>query len=136
MEHNVTALLHERLAIIRGKAPPRRDTKIQPVTGPPGHRRVVDALFLPARARQRFAETFQQATLHIVVALPTDTPAPRLIAVNVADRQRRRRTWKQRVDRYALPPGAKVRMHVEGGDEFRYLMGESRQGKATVRGTA
>ncbi len=38
----------------------------------------------------------------------------RLVAEDVGDRQRRRKTWQQNVDRYALPSGAKVRVVVAG----------------------
>jgi len=130
--HDVATRLHQRLAIIRGKAEPPRHTDLEPVTERPGHRRVVDALFLPARARQRFDQVFRQATLHVVAHVPPTPARPRLVAVDVSDRQRRRKTWTQHVDRYALPYHAKLRIRVEGAPEFRQMLGDRQPAKTTL----
>ncbi len=51
-------------------------------------------------------------------------PQPHLVAVDVADRQRRRKTWAQNVDRYALPAGATVHVNVAGSTALRNMLGE------------
>ena len=74
------------------------------------------SLFLPAEARRTFRECFAGASLSVDLELPPpEPPRPRLLARDVADRQRRRETWTQKRQRYALPAGANVRLTVEGG---------------------
>ncbi|MFT7623865.1 MAG: putative lipoprotein YbaY [Myxococcota bacterium] len=69
-------------------------TVIEPIDSPPGPQAVADSLFLPAKARQAFATTFSGASLRIEVELPErNTRQPRLVAVDAADRPRRRKTW-------------------------------------------
>jgi len=58
-----------------------------------------------------------------------------LVAVAVADRQRRRKTSPQNVDRYALPDGAHVRVEVAASDALRRMLGE-RQPKRAEAGVA
>jgi len=53
---------------------------------------------------------------------PPEPPRPRLLARDVADRQRRRETWTQKRQRYALPAGANVRLTVEGGHRLTQLL--------------
>ena len=120
--------LRERMALVRRS---RTDpASIEPIDSPPGPHAVADSLFLPARARQAFAATFSGASLRIEVELPEpDAPQPRLVAVDAADRQRRRKTWAQNVDRYALPDGATVRMEVAGSARLRIMLGERRRSK-------
>ncbi len=113
--------LRTRLVRVRGHGPPA----IAPITTDPGPRAVVDSLFLPAVARQTFQACFLQASIRIKVKLPSpEPPRPRLIAADIADRQRRRKTWEQNLARYALPDGARVRMAVEGTVALRAMLGE------------
>ena len=84
-----------------------------------------DALFLPATARHIFTDAFRAATLHVHVELPPlAEPRPRLVAADVAVRQRRRKTWAQNVDRYALPTGTEIRVEVAGNPTLRRMLGE------------
>ncbi len=122
--------LRDRLREVRSKQ--HRTTS----TVPPGPRAVRSPLFLPARARRRFLEVFRMATLHAEVTLPApEPPHPKLVAVDVADRQRRRRTWQQNVARYALAEAARVRVKVSGSSELRELMGEQGNRKGAVGGS-
>jgi hypothetical protein len=114
--------LRARLGHVRHPAP---KASITAVVGAAGPRAVEPSLFLPARARQHFRSTFQEATLHVTVELPTARPALRLVAANVADLQRRRKTWEQNVARYALPDAARVQLRVAAGAALRELLGRS-----------
>jgi hypothetical protein len=83
-------------------------------------------LLLPAAARAAHRERFIGATLHVEVELPSAQPdRPRLVAVDEREVQRRRKTWKQRVDDYALPDNARVRVRVQGSDALRSFLGEA-----------
>ena len=127
--------LRQRLALIRGK-----DTScgasaatIDPIHATPGPRAVADSLFLPATARQVFEAVFSASTLRIRVELPPpEKPRPRLVAVDVGDRQRRRKTWTQNVDRYALPEATNVRIEVAGSRALRRILGEREQSGAAA----
>lgn len=122
----VAARLRKRLALVR--KPLATSATITPIDARPGPCAVADALFLPARARQAFGAAFRSATLRINVHLPAArAPHPHLVAVDVADRQRRRKTWHHNVDRNALPEGAIVHISVEGSDRLRRLLGEQRR---------
>lgn len=127
----VASPLRERLRLVRSSP-----SAIQPVSAQPGPSAVADSLFLPARARQAFAAIFRGATIRIEAALPTPIPKPRLVAVDVADRQRRRKTWAQNVARYALPDDARVNVEVAGSDELRQMLGEQQPLARAARGAA
>ena len=131
--------LRLRLALIRGKGENSgySTTTIEPIEATPGASAVADALFLPAAARQVFQAIFPDATLRIQVELPEpDEPRPRLVAVDVPDRQCRRKTWTQKVERYALPNGAKVRIEVAGSPLLREVFGERQQQSAKAGSAA
>ena len=116
--------LRERLVLIR--APHADNALVAPIQTRPGPHSVADALFLPARARQTFAAVFRGATLHIEVTLPErEHTQPKLVAVDAADRQRRRKTWEQNVDRHALPEETVVRMDVAGELALLVLLADS-----------
>jgi len=124
--------LRERLAHVRAL----RDVPatIEAIEAPPGSHAVETPLFLPAMARQVFAARFTQATLNVEVGLPdAKPPRPRLVAVDAADRQRRRKTWTQNLERYALPAQARVDVVVAGSDTLRQMLGERRRSTARVR---
>ena len=127
--------LRERLLLVRGEDGGGFPIEDIPVSS--GPRAIADALFLPARARHTFRECFAGATLRIEVELPPpEAPRPRLVAMDLSDRQRRRRTWQQNVDRYALAEGAKVRVEVAGGSTLRSMLGERPRRKAGLGGDA
>jgi hypothetical protein len=54
----------------------------------------------------------------------------RVVAVDVADRQRRRKTWDQNVERNAAPPGTVVRVEVAGRTSLRTMLGERARSSA------
>jgi len=123
--------LRERLALIRQPSP---TPAFEPIRDPAGPLAVVDTLFLPAEARHAFEEAFHGATLRVHVDIPRqDRQRPRLIAIDVADRQRRRKTWAQNVQRNELPHDARVRVEVAGSAPIRWMLGEGDQEKRTAR---
>ena len=126
IDASVAEGLRDRLARVRGRSS-EPSTPITSITVLPGPLGIADALFLPAEARHAFREVFLGATLRVEVDLPLpEAPRPRLVALDVAHRQRRRKTWAQTVARYALPAGARVQLHVSGSDALRTILGESR----------
>ncbi len=97
---------------------------------------MADPLFLPAMARQVFAERFERGTLWVEVMRPPPAPPrPRLVAVDVADRQRRRKTWEQNLARYALPDGTEVHIEVAGTPALRQMIGEPAQPRLEFAGS-
>ena len=87
-------------------------------------------------ARQVFAERFERGTLWVEVMRPPPAPTrPRLVAVDVADRQRRRKTWEQNLARYALPEGAEVHIEVAGTPVLRQMIGEPIQPRLEFAGS-
>ena len=115
--------LRERLEEVRSQ--PKKEPTITPIDVAPGLLESLDSLLLPAAARQGYRAAFIGATLHVVVQRGPDPPPwPRLVAIDKADRQRRRKTWKQNVDRYALPPGSKVLVQVAGSPTLRRMLGD------------
>jgi len=122
LDADIAERLRSRLAQVRVKPIP---PSITPIEAKPGPYQVADALFLPARARQLFTSAMSSATIHIVVHRePMSLPQPYLVAVDVADRQRRRKTWDQNVDRYAMADGDKVQIKIECAPALRRLLGE------------
>ncbi len=114
--------LRARLSQVRAQPP-----WLEP-TPTAGRLSIADPLFLPAMARQMFAERFERGTLWVEVMRPPPTPPrPRLVAVDVADRQRRRKTWEQNLARYALPEGAEVHVEVAGTIALRQMVGGTNQ---------
>jgi hypothetical protein len=115
--------LHARLTRVR--RPDR--ARIVPITTAPGRLNIAEALFLPAEARHALREVFLGATLRVEADIPPPVvQRPRLVAVDVACRQRRRLTWTQNVARNALPDDARVQLHVSGSDALRSMLGENR----------
>jgi len=90
----------------------------------PERYQVLPSLFLPAKARQLFHELICKVTFHIVVTLPPKPQRLHLLAEDVADRQRRRKTWKQNQERYALPEGALSDLKIEAGEQLAKLLPE------------
>jgi len=112
-------VLRERLALVRAKAEPT----IAAIPDEPRALDVRDSLFLPAEARKVFQAVFQGASLRVQVELPPpEPPRPRLVASDTADRQRRRKTRQQNLERYALPKGSRIRLEASGNAEFRRMI--------------
>jgi hypothetical protein len=120
--------LRQRLKKLRGK--PKKEPAIKTIDATPGSLQSTESLLLPAAARQGYRDTFIGATLHVIVERGPDPPSwPRLVARDKADRQRRRKTWQQNVDRYALPKGTKVFVQVAGSSGLRKMLGQSAASK-------
>ena len=126
--------LRERLYLVRGGDPVGAQL-IQPAATSPGPRVAIESLFLPADARRVFQRAFLGATLHIKVKLPPPkSPGPRLVASDVAARQRRRKTWGQNLDRYRLPAGSKVHINVAARAALRAMLGDTDPRRTVVGG--
>jgi hypothetical protein len=122
--------LRSRLARVRA------EPAWSPASVSVGKRAVADALFLPAVARQVFAERFVRGTLWVeVVRLPPPPPRPRLVAADIAERQRRRKTWEKNLARYALPEGVQIHIEVAGTPCLRWMIGEPAQQKLDLVGS-
>ena len=123
--------LRDRLARVRKPSSP---PTIEPIRDDPGPSAVLDTLFLPAAARHVFEEVFHRATLRVHVDVPPQNrQRPRLVALDVADRQRRRKTWAQNVQRNELPRDARVKVEVAGSRSLRTMLGETAPTKAAAR---
>jgi len=125
----VAESLRQRLDSIRSLG------RASPSAPPPGPQVVADSLFLPARARQAYDACFIRASMRVHVELPGELPALELLADDVADRQRRRKTWTQKAAHNALPDDAKVRIRLEAGDALRAMLG-CRASTAALASTA
>jgi len=123
--------LRQRLELVRGTR--HRPRTIESIRGKPGRSAITGALFLPAVARHTFTDAFRGATLRVHVEMPPPhEQRPRLVAVDAADRQRRRKTWEQNVDRYRAPAGTEVRVEVAGAATLRQMLGDRRRGSSAA----
>ena len=114
--------LRERLSKVRGQS-----AWSEPVPSA-GRLAVSDPLFLPALARQVFDERFAQGGLWVSIMHPPPLPPPpRLVAEDVADRQRRRKTWEQNLNRYALAASTEVHIEVAGTPVLKEMIGDPPQ---------
>lgn len=121
--NEVADKLRKRLALVRGKTKPETPLELHPVEGDAGLHAVLSPRFLPSEARRRFREVFDHARLRVDVDMPPSEPAqPRLVAVDVADRQHRRQTWAQRNACNRLPEDAVVRIEAAGQVELAVLV--------------
>jgi hypothetical protein len=121
---SIAGRLRDRLEHVRGQR--KRAAAIAPIHAEAGPAEVMDSLLLPAAARQGYRAAFRGATLRVVVEHGPRAPLwPRLVARDVGDRQRRRKTWRQNVERYALPEGSKVSVEVAGSAVLRRRLGDS-----------
>ena len=103
----------------------RQEARRHPKSPPSSPQASIPPLLLPAEARRAHRERFVGATLQVSVEMPEPEPArPRLVAADERVIQRRRKTWQQRVDDYALPDGARVCIHVQGGKGLRSFLGQ------------
>ena len=109
----VAGCLRERLELVRGGG----RGAVVPITEASGPRMVCDPLLLPAEARRLHSACFLGASVRIVVELPLpERPRPRLVTSDAADRQRRRKTWRESLARYALPEAARVDVCFEASE--------------------
>ena len=104
--------VRHRLAKVRGAFPP--ELALVPASQEPGPLLAQEPLFLPAEARRVFTELLHGVTFRVEVDRPPQEPRPRLLAPTHARRQRRRCTWAENVERYALPEGALVNVECIG----------------------
>lgn len=126
----VAAGLRARLAELRRPSA----LELRPLGQAAGGAAVVDTLFLPASARRAYGRWFLGASCEVVVTLPDPEPRLRLVAGDVAGRQRRRKTWDDNLARNALPHDADVRVVVRGGPQLRRLCGQSSEASASRSG--
>jgi len=120
----IAAQLRERLSLIR--QPPKSPSLLTPCALQPGPYQVRPSLFLPATARQLFHQLIDKATFHIAVTLPPKPQHLHLLAEDVAERQRRRKTWKQNLERYALPEGALIDLKIEADGQLARILPKAR----------
>ena len=98
----------------------------------PGPAYVALPRFLPAEARAIHRLRFRHATLHIEITEARSRHHLRLVADSDATRQRRRKTWQQRVDDYAIDPATRLDVQVLGGDDLRTFI----EGRSVVGSSA
>ena len=123
--------IRQRLALIRADS---ATDNIKPIAVEKGPLAVHTALFLPGAARRVAVAILDDATFRIKVELPPPRPArPRLVAVDEADRQRRRKTWTDNVERYALPEGAHVSVEIAAPAKLQAFLGEPRGSKRAAK---
>lgn len=128
----VADTLRKRLALLRGKAEPKRRVEMSPIDIEPGIHAMVTPRFLPAEARRRFAEIFREAALEVHVEVPPPAPPrPRLVCADDAERQARRLTWASRNAWNALPDDAIVGLDAYGGRDLERFMGAMMERVAT-----
>jgi len=79
---------------------------------PPGDFSVVGPYLAPSVARRRFRDGCRQLHIDIERRLPERPETDPLFLATPAKRQRRRLTWPERLDRYALPEGATLKVTI------------------------
>jgi hypothetical protein len=115
--------LDQRLKLTRG-----RTAVVEPADLGPVH--VTLPRFLPAEARRLHRERFRHATIHIELTEAKRHGHLRLVADSDADRQHRRKTWKQRVEDYAIDPATRIDVRVLGSDALRaFIDGPEQTGR-------
>jgi len=70
-------------------------------------------LYLPAEARRVFREETAEVTVHVEVTVSEQQAKLRLVADSPAQRQRRRKTWAERLQYNAIPADVSVRCEVQ-----------------------
>ena len=125
IDANTARALDRRLHAIRG-----RDVEV--VVPDPGPAYVALPRLLPAEARAIHRLRFRHATLHIEITEARSRHHLRLVADSDATRQRRRKTWQQRVDDYAIDPATRLDVQVLGGDDLRTFI----EGRSVVGSSA
>jgi len=135
VESALAEVMRERLAEVRRVAAEADKAPTDP-SWPPEALTVLPSLFLPARARQAFDALFVNARVCVEFTEP-EAPPPRLqlVADSPAQRQRRRMTWQQNLDRYALDDNTSVAVEVSGGLNIERSLGKQQGHQAPLRGT-
>ncbi len=127
----ISGELRSRLSSVR-----RPESWLSEVNGSSGSVEVLPSRFLPREARRLSAERCSSGSLRLRVEdAPPRPPRPRLLAVDVADRQRRRKTWSDNVARYALPPGTRLHVEVSGPTTFTSIFVGDGQRKISLGGS-
>lgn len=112
----------DKSIVCDGKAVVAASTSPPAATTPPRYA-VHTSLFLPALARRRWREEASRLTIRVVLTASAQVqPQPILMAVDEADRQHRRKTWKQHTDYYALEEGVHIAMDMAGSSYIRSLL--------------
>lgn len=111
VEAKLARKLDRRLEKIRG----RRAVVDLPQPGPAN---VTLPRFLPAEARKVHRERFGHATIHIEVIEAKRRDHIRLVADSDADRQHRRKTWRERVADYEIDPATRLDVRISGRDDL------------------
>jgi hypothetical protein len=127
VEFSVPTAIAEKIRarLQRIRTPLEEAATVTSIDAKPGPLVAMEALFLPAAARSSFCSVFLGATLHVTVEIaPREPDRPRLLAIDAADRQRRRKTWQQNVDRNAAAKGTKVHVEVAAGPVLRRMLGD------------
>jgi len=131
---SVSERLQHRLSRVR--RPDEDCVAIEEITAEPGPYQTQSSLFLPARARQHFRAAVSGGDLRMRwVGAPPRPPRPILLAEDVADRQRRRKTWADNLARYQLPPGATLQIEVAGAERFVQIFTGLDPTKKTLKST-
>jgi hypothetical protein len=127
----VATAIRERLAQSRSGEESIAIEDIEASPGPWASR------FRPASARQVWREVLSGLQLRIEITLPPPPPPrPRLLARDDADRQRRRLTWTQHRQRYALPDDTDIHIEVAGTASIINIFKSAQGQENTVKRTA
>jgi hypothetical protein len=130
----VATAIRERLAQSRSG---EESIGIEDIEASPGPWAVQASRFLPASARQVWREALSGLQLRIEITLPPPPPPrPRLLARDDADRQRRRLTWTQHRQRYALPDDTDIHIEVAGTASIINIFKSAQGQENTVKRTA
>lgn len=123
--------LWKRLAKLRDRDAP---SIVEEIEVPAGPYEVSQSLFLPSVARQHFVRLFERGRFRIELRAPEKRKRHlRLIAENVAERQRRRKSWAENVARYALDARAEMNVELSSSDDLVAWLSEAAAEPALAR---
>lgn len=89
----------------------------------PGPYHRIPPALVPSVLRAAFVETCSLTEPQIEVKkFPDKKPTPRYYALTAAKRQKRRKTWKQRLEANALPATTRVHLHIPAPDKLASLI--------------
>ncbi len=125
IDANTARALDLRLHAIRGR-------EVEVVVPEPGPAHIALPRFLPAEARAVHRRRFRHATIHIELTEARSRQHLRLVADSDAHRQRRRKTWQERVEDYAIDPATRLGVRVLGGEDLRAFV----KGRPAVEASA
>jgi len=102
---------------------PTKKPKTSPVFRPsstPGPERIRHSLFLPAIARQAFRCAASNLTAFVTVQTAPSSPARHpYLARSLEERRHQRKSWSEKLERYALAPGSVVQLTLSGADSLK-----------------